>query len=151
MGSKDGHHTPSVSCLKVPFIAPNPRAVQLVTVDCPHGPSAPYFVFGDFSLFLVSFSLFFLFFFNCFSSISPQSNSNSTWFCLLGFPGGSEGKESACNAGDPSSIPWSWVGKILWRRKWQPTPVFLPGESHGQRSLVGYSPWAAKSWTRLSD
>ena len=33
-----------------------------------------------------------------------------------------------------------WVGKISWRRKWQPTPVFLPGESHGQRSLVGYSP-----------
>ena len=31
-----------------------------------------------------------------------------------------------------------WVGKIAWRRKWQPTPVFLPGESHGQRSLVGY-------------
>ena len=34
-----------------------------------------------------------------------------------------------------------WVGKIPWRRKWQPTPVFLPGESHGQRNLVGYSPW----------
>ena len=33
-----------------------------------------------------------------------------------------------------------WVGKIPWRRKWQPTPVFLPGESHGRRSLVGYSP-----------
>ena len=33
----------------------------------------------------------------------------------------------------------SWVRKIPWRRKWQPTPVFLPGESHGQRSLVGYS------------
>ena len=33
-----------------------------------------------------------------------------------------------------------WVGKIPWRRKWQPTPVFLPGKSHGQRSLVGYSP-----------
>ena len=32
-----------------------------------------------------------------------------------------------------------WVGKIPWRRKWQPTPVFLPGESYGQRSLVGYS------------
>ena len=31
-----------------------------------------------------------------------------------------------------------------WRRKWQPTPVFLPGESHGQRSLVGYSPWGRK-------
>ena len=39
--------------------------------------------------------------------------------------------------------PWfdSWVGKIPWRRKWQPSPVFLPGESQGQRSLVGYSPW----------
>ena len=33
-----------------------------------------------------------------------------------------------------------WVGKIPWRRVWQPTPVFLPGESHGQRSLGGYSP-----------
>ena len=38
-----------------------------------------------------------------------------------------------------------------WRRKWQPTPVSLPGESHGQRSLVGYSPRGLKSWTRLSN
>ena len=38
----------------------------------------------------------------------------------------------------------AWVGKIPWRRKWQPTPVFLPGESHGQRSLVSYSPWGHK-------
>ena len=38
----------------------------------------------------------------------------------------------------------SWVGEILWRRKWQPTPVFLPGESHGQRSLAGYSPPGSK-------
>jgi len=37
-----------------------------------------------------------------------------------------------------------WVGKIPWRRKWQHTPIFLPGESHGQRSLVGYSPWGSK-------
>ena len=37
-----------------------------------------------------------------------------------------------------------WVGKIPWRRKWQPTPVFLPGESHGERILVGYSPWGCK-------
>ena len=37
-----------------------------------------------------------------------------------------------------------WVGKIPWRRKWQPTPVLLPGKSHGQRSLVGYSPWDRK-------
>jgi len=40
-----------------------------------------------------------------------------------------------------------WVGKIPWRRKWQTTPEFLPGKSHGQRSLVGYSPWVAKSLT----
>ena len=37
-----------------------------------------------------------------------------------------------------------WVTKILWRRKWQPTPIFLPGKSHGQRSLVGYSPCGCK-------
>ena len=41
------------------------------------------------------------------------------------------------------------VGKIPWRRAWQPTPVFLPGEHHGQRSLVGYSPEVAKSRTGL--
>ena len=51
--------------------------------------------------------------------------------------------------GRPGFDPW--VGKIHWRRKWQSTPVLLPGKSHGQRSLVGYSPWVAKSWTRLSD
>ena len=37
-----------------------------------------------------------------------------------------------------------WVRKIHWGRDWQPTPVFLPGESHGQRSLVGYTPWGRK-------
>ena len=37
-----------------------------------------------------------------------------------------------------------WVGEIPWRRKWQSTPVLLPGKSHGQRSLVGYSPWGHK-------
>ena len=37
-----------------------------------------------------------------------------------------------------------WVGTISWRRKWQPSPVFLPGEFHGQRSLVGYSKWGRK-------
>ena len=37
-----------------------------------------------------------------------------------------------------------WVGKVSWRRKCQPTPVFLLGESHGQRRLVGYSPWGRK-------
>ena len=37
-----------------------------------------------------------------------------------------------------------WVRKIPWKRRWHPTPVFLPGKSHGQRSLVGYSPWGCK-------
>ena len=37
-----------------------------------------------------------------------------------------------------------WVGKFLWRREWQSTPVFLPGESHGQRNLAGYSPWGSQ-------
>ena len=44
----------------------------------------------------------------------------------MSFPGGSDGKESACNAGDPGFDPW--VGKIPWRRKWQATSEFLPGE-----------------------
>ena len=67
----------------------------------------------------------------------------------LGFPGVSVGKESACTAGDLGSIPGfnPWVLKIPWRRKWQPTPVFLPGKSHGQRSLVGYSPGDHKCQT----
>ena len=56
-------------------------------------------------------------------------------------PGGSEDKASAYNAGDPGSIPGR---KISWRRKWRPTPVFLPEKYHGQRSLVGYSPWGCK-------
>ena len=60
---------------------------------------------------------------------------------LMGFPEGSVGKETAYNgrdARDMGSI--SWVGKIPQRRAWQPTPLFLPGESHGQRTLAGYSP-----------
>ena len=64
---------------------------------------------------------------------------------IPGFPVGSVSKESACNAGDagrPNFNPW--FGKIPWRRARQPAPVFLPGESHGQRSLVGYSPWGCK-------
>ena len=46
---------------------------------------------------------------------------------------------------------WSRVKNIPWRRAWQPTAVFLTGESHGQRNLVGYSPWGCKSGTQLSD
>ena len=60
----------------------------------------------------------------------------------MGFPGGSDGKESVRNEGDPGSIPEA--GKIPWRKKWQSTPVFLPGEFLGQWSLAGYSPWGHK-------
>ena len=60
---------------------------------------------------------------------------------MKGFPGGASGKEPTCKAGDVMGLGFDpWVRKILWRRAQQPTPVFLPGESHGQKSLVGYSP-----------
>ena len=52
-------------------------------------------------------------------------------------------RESVClKRGRPGFDPW--VGKIPWRRKWQPTPVFLPGKSHGRWNLVGYNPWGHK-------
>ena len=59
-----------------------------------------------------------------------------------GFPGGSDGKESACSAEDLGSI--LGLGRSPGGRKWQPTPVFLPGKSHEQRRLLGYSPWGCR-------
>ena len=59
-----------------------------------------------------------------------------------GFPGGSVEKSLPVDAGDASSIPG--LGRFPWRRKWQLTPVFLSGTSHGQRRLAGYSPWGHK-------
>ena len=56
----------------------------------------------------------------------------------MAFPGGSVVKTPPANAGDGDSVPGE--GEIPWRRRWQPTPVFLPGKSHGQRSLAGSSP-----------
>jgi len=60
----------------------------------------------------------------------------------LGFSGGSDVKEFAYGAEDMGLTSGS--GRFPWRRKWQPTPVFLPGEFHGQRSLMSYSPWSCK-------
>ena len=62
-------------------------------------------------------------------------------------------QESTCQCRGPRFNPW--VRKISWRREWQPTPVFLLGEFHGQRSLAGYSPWGHKEsdtteWLTLS-
>ena len=54
-------------------------------------------------------------------------------------------KNSPANAGDTKRRGFdSWVGKVSWRRKWQPTPVFLPGKFHGQRGVAGYSPWGLR-------
>ena len=82
-------------------------------------------------------------------SLSPsQSPSHSLWFTALcrimvGFPGGSDSKESGR------------IRKIPFRREWLPSPIFFHGEFHGQRSLVGYSPWGRKEsdmteWLTLS-
>ena len=55
------------------------------------------------------------------------------------------GKESACQCRRCKRHGFDpWVGKIPWSRQWQPTPVFFPGKSHGQRSLAGYGPWGCK-------
>ena len=67
-----------------------------------------------------------------------QKNS---FIVLLGFSGVSVVKNPP-TLRRPRYDPW--VGKISWRRKWQPTLVFLPGKFHGQRRLVGYSPWGHK-------
>ena len=63
---------------------------------------------------------------------------------MKGFPGGARGKEPACQCRKLKERLQPWVRKIPWKGAWQPTPVFLPGESHEQRSLVGYSPWSRK-------
>ena len=60
----------------------------------------------------------------------------------MGFPGGSDGKESACNAGDLGSVPG--LGRSPGEGNVFSTPVFLPGKSHGQRSLEGFNSWGHK-------
>ena len=80
----------------------------------------------------------------------PSSVSFSSFLSLLlglfqlasGFPGGAVVKNLPAHAGDVGSV--LGLKKIPWRRKWQLTPVFLPGKSHGERSLVGYRPWGLK-------
>ena len=63
---------------------------------------------------------------------------------FMGFPWWLSGKESACQCRRHKRRFDPWIGTIPWRRKWQPTPVFLPGKSHGRGSPVGYSPWGCK-------
>ena len=71
---------------------------------------------------------------------SSSHNTLAEW----SFPSDSDSKESAHNAGDNLSRNL-WVGKLLWNREWQATPVFSAGEElHGQRSLMSHSPWGRK-------
>ena len=82
---------------------------------------------------------------NLFDTSSPRNFQLSVDNHLVnsgGFPSGSDGKSICLQCGRPGFDPW--VVKMPWRRKWQPTPVPLPGKSHGWRSLVGYSPWGRK-------
>ena len=83
-------------------------------------------------------------------SLVPSDTIDSldqySWlYSKMGFPSGSAGKESTCSSedtGDVGSIPG--LGRFPWRKKHQPTPVFLPEKSHEQRSLAGYSPKGCK-------
>ena len=64
---------------------------------------------------------------------------------MKGLPGGASGKEPAYQRKRLEKHRFNpWVAKMPWKRAWQPTPVFLPGEPHGQRSLAGYSPQGRK-------
>ena len=78
------------------------------------------------------------------TSLKPLPHPPPTEILLIWL----SGKESACQCRGCWFNPW--VGKVNWRRKWQPTPVFLPGKFHGRKSLAGYSPWGEKSQTRFS-
>ena len=86
-------------------------------------------------------------FMGLFERLGGKKSKDEQTACTL-FGQRLKGKEPACHAGDSDSIPKSG-------REWQPTPVFLPGEVHGQRSLVGYSPWSYEEldmteWLTLS-
>ena len=88
----------------------------------------------------------------CFISflfLSELVTLSLTQIWTTGFPGGARGKESTCQLRPQFH---SRVGKIPWRRKWQPTPAFSAGKFHGQRSLVGFiqSMESKKSQTQLS-
>ena len=74
-------------------------------------------------------------------SIALKTFNN--WY-YFGLPWWLSDKEFTCSAGTAGDRFDPWVGKIPWRRSWQATPVFLPGESHGQSSLAGYSLWGCK-------
>jgi len=95
----------------------------------------PFFYFSCYSLLLLSVSFLQILYLSLrcwnFSWFHPERDSQVV-----------QCKKSNCQCKRYSFD--SWVGKTPWRRKWQPTPVFLPGKSPGQRNLVGYGPWSQK-------
>ena len=73
---------------------------------------------------------------------SPHASTKGSHASTKLQPNKLKKENSLANAGDIKDTGFDpWVMKIPWRRSWQPTPVFLPGESHRQRSLASYSPW----------
>ena len=77
-------------------------------------------------------------FFNLFLYYPIQLNNSWHFKGNYNFPGGSTGKEPACQCRRHKWCEFNpWVRKIPWKRKWQPAPVYLPGKFHGQRKLVG--------------
>ena len=91
-----------------------------------------------------------------FSKGSSQPRDQTQVFCIAGkfftiwaskfrLPSGTSDKKSSCQYSRLKRCGFDlWIGKIPWNRKWQPALVVLPGKSHEQRSLVGYSPWGHK-------
>ena len=79
----------------------------------------------------------------------PPDWEPTTTMIVEGFPGGASGKEPTYQCRRHKRRRFDpWVGKILWRRAWQLTPEFLPGESHGQRSLVGHRVAKSRTWLK---
>ena len=81
--------------------------------------------------------------------IYPYVFNNSNFF-RVGFPGSASGKEPTCQCRSQKRLSFNlWVRKTHWRRKWQPTPVFLPGKFNGQRSLADNGPWGhSQTWLK---
>ena len=78
--------------------------------------------------------------------LSSSSSKVYNW----GLPCSTTDKEPACQSKRHTRLGFNpWVRKNPWKRAWQPTPVLLPGESHGQRSLVSYSPWSCKEFDMI--
>ena len=120
------------------------HVIQWCALACPLHPIRVLYVASpDFPLWPCSHLL------NSSRSLIHIKDNSSPPFWIGGLPWWLSGKEPTCQCRRCRSNPW--VRKIPWRRKWQSIPVFLPGKSHGQRSLAGYLHEVTKSWTWLSD